>query len=96
MKGSSKYETVIGLEIHAQLLTRSKLFCADSTIFGAPPNTQVSVISLAHPGTLPKINKEAIPMSAVQVTTGKPATSVTDTSAMHGNSHAPGMNMNKH
>ena len=57
------YEIVIGLEVHAQLLTRSKLFCADSTIFGTEPNTQVSIISLAHPGTLPKMNKEAIQMA---------------------------------
>lgn len=63
MKTGEKYETVIGLEVHAQLLTRSKLFCSDSTVFGAPPNTQVSVISLAHPGTLPKLNREVIPMA---------------------------------
>ena len=56
----NKYETVIGLEVHAQLLTESKLFCGDSTAFGAEPNTQVSVISLAHPGTLPKLNRKAI------------------------------------
>src|SRR5688572_13070065 len=55
-----KYEAVIGLEIHAQLLTKSKLFCGDSTKFGASPNTQISPISLAHPGTLPKMNKKAI------------------------------------
>ncbi len=55
-----KYEAVIGLEVHAQLLTKSKLFCGDSTEFGAEPNTQVSIISLAHPGTLPVMNKKAI------------------------------------
>ncbi|MEO6455422.1 MAG: Asp-tRNA(Asn)/Glu-tRNA(Gln) amidotransferase subunit GatB [Ginsengibacter sp.] len=55
-----KYEAVIGLEVHAQLLTKSKLFCGDSTQFGAAPNTQVSPISLAHPGTLPKMNKKVI------------------------------------
>ena len=55
-----KYETVIGLEIHVQLSTQSKAFCADSTAFGASPNTQVSAISLGHPGTLPKVNKEQI------------------------------------
>lgn len=54
------YETVIGLEVHAQLLTQSKLFCGDSTAFGAAPNTHVSPITLAHPGTLPKMNKKAI------------------------------------
>lgn len=60
MPGQDKYEAVIGLEVHAQLLTKSKLFCGDSTRFGAAPNTQVSPISLAHPGTLPKMNKKAI------------------------------------
>ena len=55
-----KYEAVIGLEIHAQLATASKLFCGDSTAFGAPPNTQVSPITLGHPGTLPKTNKKAV------------------------------------
>lgn len=60
MPGQSTYETVIGLEVHAQLLTKSKLFCGDSTAFGAEPNTQVSPITLAHPGTLPRMNKKAI------------------------------------
>ncbi len=60
---SEKYEVVIGLEVHAQLLTKTKLFCADSTAFGAEPNTQVSPISLAHPGTLPKMNKRAIELA---------------------------------
>jgi aspartyl-tRNA(Asn)/glutamyl-tRNA(Gln) amidotransferase subunit B len=55
-----KYRAVIGLEVHAQLLTKSKIFTADSTVYGAPPNTQVSVITLAHPGTLPKLNKQAL------------------------------------
>lgn len=54
------YETVVGLEIHVQLATRSKAFCADNAQFGAAPNTQVSPISLAHPGTLPRLNKQAI------------------------------------
>jgi aspartyl-tRNA(Asn)/glutamyl-tRNA(Gln) amidotransferase subunit B len=54
------YEIVVGLEVHAQLLTKSKLFCGDATLFGADPNTEVSAVSLAHPGTLPKMNKEAI------------------------------------
>ena len=54
------YEIVVGLEVHAQLLTQSKLFCGDSSSFGAAPNTHVSAITLAHPGSLPKMNKEAI------------------------------------
>ena len=55
-----KYEAVIGLEIHAQLATNSKLFCGDSTSFGAAPNTHVSPITIGHPGTLPKTNAKAI------------------------------------
>jgi aspartyl-tRNA(Asn)/glutamyl-tRNA(Gln) amidotransferase subunit B len=55
-----KYQVVIGLEVHAQLLTQSKLFCGDSAAFGAAPNTNISPITLAHPGTLPKMNKQAI------------------------------------
>lgn len=55
-----EFEAVIGLEIHVQLLTKSKAFSSDSTDFGAMPNTNVSVISLGHPGTLPKHNKKAI------------------------------------
>src|SRR3954464_13216884 len=54
-----KYTVGVGLEIHAQLLTKSKIYSGDSTRFGAPPNTNVSVITLAHPGTLPKLNKKA-------------------------------------
>src|SRR6478752_10731470 len=60
MTDGVKYEPVIGLEVHAQLLTKSKLFCSDSTAFGAQPNTNVSPISLAHPGTLPMMNRKAI------------------------------------
>ncbi|MBV8254958.1 MAG: Asp-tRNA(Asn)/Glu-tRNA(Gln) amidotransferase subunit GatB [Chitinophaga sp.] len=55
----SKYETVIGLEVHAQLLTESKLFCSDSAAFGGSPNTHISPITMAHPGTLPRMNKKA-------------------------------------
>jgi len=57
---NDKYEVVIGLEVHTQLLTKSKLFCGDSASFGAAPNTHISPITLAHPGTLPKMNKKAI------------------------------------
>ncbi len=60
---SEAYELVVGLEVHAQLLTKSKLFCSDPTAFGATPNTQVSPISLAHPGTLPKMNQKAIELA---------------------------------
>jgi len=66
MNESPVYEVVIGLEIHAQLATMSKLFCGDSISFGASPNSQVSAISLAHPGTLPKTNRQAVAL-AVQL-----------------------------
>ena len=55
-----KYEVVIGLEVHAQLQTESKIFAADSASFGAAPNTHISPITLGHPGTLPKLNKKAV------------------------------------
>ena len=55
-----KYEAVIGLEVHAQLKTNSKLFSGDANVFGAPQNTHVSPITLGHPGTLPRMNKLAI------------------------------------
>ncbi|WP_057938071.1 Asp-tRNA(Asn)/Glu-tRNA(Gln) amidotransferase subunit GatB [Algoriphagus resistens] len=56
----NKYQLVIGLEVHAQLLTESKMFAADANKYGESPNTQISVITLGHPGTLPKVNKKAI------------------------------------
>jgi aspartyl-tRNA(Asn)/glutamyl-tRNA(Gln) amidotransferase subunit B len=55
-----KYETVIGLEVHAQLLTKTKLFCADEASFGAEPNLHISPVTLGYPGTLPVLNKEAV------------------------------------
>ena len=54
------YETVIGLEVHAQLLTQTKLFCGDSAAFGGEPNTHISPITLGLPGTLPKTNGKAV------------------------------------
>ncbi|MEP6674733.1 MAG: Asp-tRNA(Asn)/Glu-tRNA(Gln) amidotransferase subunit GatB [Ferruginibacter sp.] len=57
---NDRYEAVIGLEVHAQLQTRSKLFCGDSAAFGADPNTHISPVTLAHPGTLLMMNKEVI------------------------------------
>jgi aspartyl-tRNA(Asn)/glutamyl-tRNA(Gln) amidotransferase subunit B len=56
----NKYTPVIGLEVHAQLSTLSKIFSGDATTFGDKPNTNVSVVTLAHPGTLPKQNKKTI------------------------------------
>lgn len=55
-----EFEAVIGLEIHIQLKTQSKAFCADSALYGESPNTLVSAISLGHPGTLPMHNISAI------------------------------------
>ncbi|OGU72820.1 MAG: aspartyl/glutamyl-tRNA amidotransferase subunit B [Ignavibacteria bacterium RBG_16_34_14] len=57
---SEKYEAVIGLEVHAQLLTESKIFCGCSTKFGNPPNTNVCPICLGYPGVLPVLNKNAV------------------------------------
>jgi len=55
-----KYEAVIGLECHVQLLTKTKMYSNDAAEYGALPNSNVSVITLGHPGTLPRINKRAI------------------------------------
>jgi aspartyl-tRNA(Asn)/glutamyl-tRNA(Gln) amidotransferase subunit B len=57
---SDKYEAVIGLEVHAQLLTSSKAFCSCSTKFGLPPNTNVCPVCLGMPGTLPVLNKKVV------------------------------------
>ena len=54
------YEAVIGLEVHVQLKTRSKMFCGCTTEFGAPPNTQVCPVCLGYPGVLPVMNEEAV------------------------------------
>ncbi len=55
-----KYEVVIGLEVHAQMLTKSKAYSNDVNEYGASPNSNVSAITLGHPGTLPKMNKKTI------------------------------------
>jgi aspartyl-tRNA(Asn)/glutamyl-tRNA(Gln) amidotransferase subunit B len=60
MKLTEKYEAVIGLEIHAQLLTKTKAYSSDENIYGKSPNTKTSVVSLGHPGTLPKSNSKVI------------------------------------
>ncbi|MFA7227426.1 MAG: Asp-tRNA(Asn)/Glu-tRNA(Gln) amidotransferase subunit GatB [Melioribacteraceae bacterium] len=55
-----KYEAVIGLEVHAQLSTETKIFCGCSTIFDSPPNTNVCPVCLGHPGVLPVLNKKVV------------------------------------
>ena len=60
MNINEKYEAVIGLEVHIQLLTKSKMYSSDSAEYGGLPNTHISAISLGHPGTLPMVNKEAV------------------------------------
>ncbi|GGA47404.1 aspartyl/glutamyl-tRNA(Asn/Gln) amidotransferase subunit B [Kroppenstedtia guangzhouensis] len=56
----SPFETVIGLEVHAELSTQTKIFCGCSTEFGAPPNTQTCPVCLGHPGVLPVLNRQAV------------------------------------
>src|SRR3954469_7828520 len=60
MSWNEKYEAVIGLECHIQLLTRTKMYSSDVAEYGAVPNTNVSVVTLGHPGTLPVVNEQAV------------------------------------
>ena len=61
---SGQWEVVIGLEIHAQLATKSKIFSAASTAYGAEPNTQACLVDLGYPGVLPVLNEEVVRMAA--------------------------------
>ena len=56
----NKYELIVGLEVHAQMQTKSKAYSSDSTAFGSAPNSNISPISLGHPGTLPRFNKKTL------------------------------------
>ncbi|MXY14731.1 MAG: Asp-tRNA(Asn)/Glu-tRNA(Gln) amidotransferase GatCAB subunit B, partial [Proteobacteria bacterium] len=61
----SRWDAVIGLEIHVQLATQSKIFSAASTAFGAEPNTQACAVDLGLPGVLPVLNLEAVRMAVM-------------------------------
>lgn len=62
---NAAWEVVIGLEIHAQLATKSKIFSGSSTAYGADPNTQASLVDLGYPGVLPVLNKEVVRMATL-------------------------------
>src|SRR6201984_2705607 len=61
----SAWETVIGLEIHAQLATHAKIFSGSATAFGAPPNAQADLVDLGYPGVLPVLNSAAVRMAVL-------------------------------
>src|SRR5436190_17774587 len=70
---NANWEAVIGLEVHVQLSTKSKLFSGAATAYGAEPNTQACIIDLGFPGVLPVLNKEAVHM-AIKLGLGLQAT----------------------
>ena len=74
-KNNNNYEVIIGLEVHAQVTSNSKLFSSSSTKFGAEPNTQVSLVDAAFPGMLPVINKFCV-KQAIKTGIGLKATNL--------------------
>ncbi|MCB0816245.1 MAG: hypothetical protein KDB77_01870, partial [Flavobacteriales bacterium] len=60
---SERWELVVGLEVHAQLITESKAYSSDPNAYGDHPNTNVSVVSLGHPGTLPVPNRKVVELA---------------------------------
>ena len=65
MSAVPEWETVVGLEIHAQLATRSKIFSSSSTTYGAVPNVQANLVDLGYPGVLPVLNGAAVRMAVM-------------------------------
>ena len=66
-KNNNNYEVIIGLEVHAQVISNSKLFSSSSTKFGAEPNTQVSLVDAAFPGMLPVINQFCVKHFSINI-----------------------------
>ncbi|HLX78340.1 MAG TPA: Asp-tRNA(Asn)/Glu-tRNA(Gln) amidotransferase subunit GatB, partial [Acidimicrobiales bacterium] len=60
---NEKWETVVGLEVHAELLTKTKLFCSSPNAFGSEPNTNVCPVCLGLPGSLPVLNEHAVELA---------------------------------